>query len=101
MKKINYEMPDAESLLSRVNEPEVMYLHNSTLNLFAVPNFISLSEKLLFTQVEWASVLHISDRTLQRYLKENKAFEGLFAEHLYQLDGRPWASGFWRCPGAG
>ena len=30
--------------------------------------------------------MHVSDRTLQRYLKENKPFEGLFAEHLYQLD---------------
>jgi uncharacterized protein (DUF2384 family) len=86
MKRINYEMPDPDNLLGRVNEPEVMYLSNATLDIFPISSFNLLSEKLLFTQAEWASELHISDRTLQRYLKENKAFEGLFAEHLYQME---------------
>ena len=31
-------------------------------------------------------MLHISDRTLQRYLKDQKPFEGLHAEHLHQID---------------
>jgi putative toxin-antitoxin system antitoxin component (TIGR02293 family) len=38
-----------------------------------------------FSQAEWASILHISDRTLQRYLKEEKAFTGLQAELLHYL----------------
>ena len=67
-------------------EPEVMYLMKDKLNIFSIENFPELSQKLLFTQLEWADILHVSDRTLQRYLKENKPFEGLFAEHLYQLD---------------
>ena len=41
---------------------------------------------LPFSQAEWADILHISDRTLQRYIKEDKPFEGLFAEHLLQLE---------------
>jgi uncharacterized protein (DUF2384 family) len=86
MKTINYEMPGDRSPLMVANEPEVMYLRNAKLGSFSITNFISLSEKLLLTQAEWADVLHISDRTLQRYLKDNKAFEGLFAEHLYQLE---------------
>ncbi len=44
------------------------------------------AKKLLFSQLEWANILHISDRTLQRYLKYHKPFEGLYAEHLCQLE---------------
>lgn len=79
-------MPEEGKALAIAAEPEVMYLTNERLNIFAIKSFQELSQKLLFTQLEWADILHISDRTLQRYLKENKPFEGLFAEHLYQLD---------------
>ena len=86
MKTILYEMPGEDRPLILANEPEVMYLRNPKLDTFAIANFTALSYKLLFTQVEWAVVLHISDRSLQRYIKDSKPFEGLFAEHLYQLE---------------
>jgi putative toxin-antitoxin system antitoxin component (TIGR02293 family) len=85
MKAINYEMPQDSPLLMAA-EPEVMYLSQQDIGHFSSDKFNLLSQKLLFTQAEWADILHISDRTLQRYLKENKPFEGLYAEHLYQLD---------------
>ena len=85
MKAINYEMPKDSPILMAA-EPEVMYLSQQDISLFSIDKFHTLSQKLLFTQAEWADILHISDRTLQRYVKENKPFEGLFSEHLYQLD---------------
>ncbi len=63
-----------------------MYVARNRVDLFPIERFQELSAKLFFTQAEWAEILHISDRTLQRYLKEEKAFEGLYAEHLYQLE---------------
>lgn len=86
MKSILYDMPGEDRPLNIANEPEVMYLRNPKLDTFTITSFTELSAKLLFTQVEWADVLHISDRSLQRYIKENKPFEGLFSEHLYQLE---------------
>jgi len=86
MKAIQYEMPEGGSAIAIASEPEVMYLTKEKVSSFSVENFTALSQKLLFTQLEWSEILHISDRTLQRYLKEGKPFEGLFAEHLYQLD---------------
>ena len=86
MKVIQYERPAAGKALAIASEPEVLYLTQEKSGQFTIEIFQDLSQKLLFTQLEWAEILHISDRTLQRYLKENKAFEGLFAEHLYQLD---------------
>ncbi len=67
-------------------EPEVLYAITVKSNYFEISRFELLSKKLLFSQLEWADILHISDRTLQRYLKDKKPFEGLYAEHLYQLE---------------
>jgi putative toxin-antitoxin system antitoxin component (TIGR02293 family) len=63
-----------------------MYVARPRISEFSGSQFHELSQKLPFTQQEWADILHISDRTLQRYIKDNKPFEGLYAEHLYQLD---------------
>lgn len=85
MKAINYKMPK-EVPLQIASEPEVLYFSKNRIAAFPMLDFHSLSQKLLFTQMEWANILHISDRTLQRYLKDHKSFEGLYAEHLYQLE---------------
>lgn len=34
---------------------------------------------------EWASLLHLSDRTLQRYKKDNKSFESIHSERILDL----------------
>lgn len=85
MKSLIYDKPISSNLLI-ASEPEVLYVTSSKLIEFTINNFEALSKKLLFSQSEWADILHISDRTLQRYIKDNKPFEGLHAEHLQQLD---------------
>ena len=85
MKKISYDRLGDDGPLRIAAEPEVLYLANRTIQGFSIEQFQQLSQRLPFTQLEWADILHISDRTLQRYMKDNKPFEGLYAEHLYQL----------------
>ena len=85
MKTINYQYPERNSM-QIASEPEVLYLTGKKLNEFSMASFEELSRKLSFSQAEWADILHISDRTLQRYIKDGKPFEGLYAEHLYQLE---------------
>jgi putative toxin-antitoxin system antitoxin component (TIGR02293 family) len=85
MKEIEYQMPAATPLRIAA-EPEVLYVARKPVSEFPGSKFQELCAKLPFTQLEWAEILHISDRTLQRYLKDQKPFEGLYAEHLYQLD---------------
>lgn len=84
MKSIKYKIQDLPIQIA--SEPEILYTSGKKLNEYSITKFNSLNKKLLFSQAEWASILHISDRTLQRYLKEHKSFEGLYAEHLYQLE---------------
>lgn len=87
MKNIRYDKPNLPTVSPLVAaEPGAIYLSSANVSSFAVSKFEALSKKLSFTQQEWADMLHISDRTLQRYLKEHKPFEGLHAEHLYQID---------------
>ena len=85
MKSLIYDKPVATNLII-ASEPEVLYATSSKLIEFTISKFETLSNKLLFSQSEWADILHISDRTLQRYIKDQKPFEGLHAEHLQQLD---------------
>jgi putative toxin-antitoxin system antitoxin component (TIGR02293 family) len=50
-----------------------------------VEAFGKLSAILGFSQAEWSDILHISDRTLQRYLKDGTSFSGPQAELLHYL----------------
>jgi putative toxin-antitoxin system antitoxin component (TIGR02293 family) len=82
-KPIQYQAPKAKPLSSLLQEPEVAYaVDTRSFSCFA---FQQLNSQLGFSQPEWAAILHISDRTLQRYLKDEKSFSGLQAELLHYL----------------
>lgn len=84
MKPVQYTMPTGKAQL--LAEPATMYITNPRVGEFSNVRFQALSKKLSLTQQEWADILHISDRTLQRYIKDSRSFEGLHAEHLHQVD---------------
>jgi putative toxin-antitoxin system antitoxin component (TIGR02293 family) len=52
----------------------------------AFPYFTKLSNRLQFTFEEWSSFLHLSERTIQRYKKENKAFDPIYSEKIIQIE---------------
>lgn len=82
-KVIQYNLPKSAQLPSLLQEEAVDYkIDTST---FSTPAFHALNSQLGFSQPEWAAMLHISDRTLQRYLKQQKPFSGLQAELLHYL----------------
>lgn len=58
---------------------------NSDLKEFVYSEFKKIADKAPFTQAEWASMLHISERTLQRYAKSNAAFAPINAERAMQI----------------
>jgi hypothetical protein len=47
--------------------------------------FKKIADKVPFTQTEWAGILHLSERTLQRYAKNNSSFEGIYTDRILQL----------------
>jgi putative toxin-antitoxin system antitoxin component (TIGR02293 family) len=82
-----YKQNDASS---NVSEP---YLTMQPLNKlpaaladFPYTKFKKIADKVPFTQSEWANILHLSERTLQRYSKDNKNFEGIYVDRILQLE---------------
>lgn len=52
---------------------------------FTYRKFKKIADKVPFTQSEWAAILHLSERTLQRYAKNNGSFEGIYTDRILQL----------------
>lgn len=57
-----------------------------TLRDFTYSEFKKIADKTPFTQAEWAAMLHVSERTLQRYAKSNGHFAPINAERAMQID---------------
>lgn len=53
---------------------------------FTYEEFKKVADKVPFTQAEWAAMLHISERTLQRYAKTNGKFAPINAERFHQIN---------------
>jgi DNA-binding transcriptional regulator YiaG len=78
--KYEYNVPQ-----SRAEEPAPSYFNKSvralpSLKDFTYIEFKKIADKSPFTQGEWASILHVSERTLQRYAKSNSTFAPINAE---------------------
>ncbi len=68
-----------------VSEPEVSYFINYTHAGMAFNTFEKQAQKVPFTQNEWSNVLNLSERTFQRYKKENKKFESIYTEKILEI----------------
>jgi putative toxin-antitoxin system antitoxin component (TIGR02293 family) len=86
-KKINLDNP--HSKVTKLEEPDVSYNRSvkiiPTVKNFTYSEFKKIADKAPFTQAEWASILHVSERTLQRYAKNNGSFAPINAERAMQI----------------
>jgi putative toxin-antitoxin system antitoxin component (TIGR02293 family) len=73
-KYITYTTPEPDDLVSVVREG------------VAFPYFTNLSTRLHFSFEEWSSYLHLSERTIQRYKKEEKTFDPIYSERIIQIE---------------
>jgi len=74
---------------SRVEEPTPEYKAFKRLPVvadFPYSKFEKIMALVPFTQKEWANILHLSERTLQRYSKDNNSFEGIYVDRILQLE---------------
>ena len=74
---------------SRVEEPTPEYKAFKRLPVvadFPYRKFEKIMALVPFTQKEWANILHLSERTLQRYSKDNNSFEGIYVDRILQLE---------------
>ena len=72
----------------KVNEPSPVYRSIKalpTVKDFTYNEFKKIAGKAPFTQAEWSAILHVSERTLQRYAKDNGTFSPINAERAVQI----------------
>ena len=69
-------------------EPEAVYIvqkPSNTSKELTFNDFEKIAAKVDFTQKEWADILHISERTLQRYSHDNGSFNSSVVDRLLQI----------------
>ena len=79
----------SEEKRSKVNEAASHYKVATkiiSLKEFTYQDFKKVADKVPFTQAEWSDILHISERTLQRYAKDNHLFAPINAERVLLIN---------------
>jgi putative toxin-antitoxin system antitoxin component (TIGR02293 family) len=74
--------------VGKINEPVALYRSIKVLHVaddFPYRKFEKISKLIPFTQKEWATILHLSEKTLQRYAKTNKGFEGIYIDRILHI----------------
>ena len=85
MKNTPYKKTSATPL--KLEESGAVYANQLKLTKdFTFNDFKKIASKTDFTQKEWSEILHISERTLQRYAKDNSAFSFGVADRILQID---------------
>lgn len=77
-----------KTYLPKTSEPHVSNpasKKNPIISDYPYKKLKKIIDLLPFTQAEWAAMLHISERTLQRYAKNNTSFEGLHTDRIQLL----------------
>ena len=78
-----------------IKEEQVTYQAKGGRNIFSLMQaakagisfnfFIKLVKKSPLDLKEWTSLLHLTDRTMQRYKKEGRSFDQLHSERILEL----------------
>lgn len=80
---------DQQAPQTKVQEPLIAY--GSVKRLpevadFPYRKFEKIAALVPFTQKDWAGILHLSERTLQRYARDNSSFEGIYVDRILQME---------------
>ena|SRR6185312_6973633 len=87
MKSKKYKNTAIKSV--KAEEPEAVYYQSQPIKIsrdISFGDFKKMASKVDFTQKEWADILHISERTLQRYAHNDGSFSSGTVDRLYQIN---------------
>lgn len=87
MKSKKYKNTAIKSV--KAEEPEAVYYPSQPIKIsrdISFNDFKKMASKVDFTQKEWADILHISERTLQRYAHNDGSFSSGTIDRIYQIN---------------
>ena len=83
-------IPKASDTTNKLEDPIAPYYRSvraiPSVKDFTFSEFKKIADKAPFTQAEWAAILHVSERTLQRYAKNDAVFAPINAERALQIE---------------
>ena len=68
-----------------IDDQNIMSLINLVRKGIKFPVFVNFMEKSPFDLAEWSGFLHVSERTMQRYKKEERTFDALQSEKILEI----------------
>jgi len=75
---------------TKAEEPQAVFTRSvkviPSVKDFSYSEFKKIADNTPFTQGEWAAMLMVSERTLQRYAKSNSSFAPINAERFVQIN---------------
>jgi putative toxin-antitoxin system antitoxin component (TIGR02293 family) len=80
----NYESDDSITYQS-VSDKDVFYLIRAARKGIGYTRFAALARSFPFSISDWSGFLHLSERTIQRYQKEVKAFDPVSSERIIEI----------------
>lgn len=79
-------VPEKEPRISlAMDYTDMPYLISSVRKGIAYPDFEKMVAFSSFTMPEWASILHLTERSLQRYKQQKQTFDPLQSEKIIQI----------------
>jgi len=81
----DYDIPEDPITYESVGEKDVFYLISAARKGIGYARFALMARAFPFSMSEWSVFLHISERTLQRYSKEVKAFDPVSSERIIEI----------------
>ncbi len=85
MKGKSYNTDEEDPTKNQVNEPDSVYLINTSRHGISFHNFTKITEDSPFDLNDWSAFLHLSERTMQRYKKEKKSFDPIHSEKILEI----------------
>jgi putative toxin-antitoxin system antitoxin component (TIGR02293 family) len=70
---------------SSLDDSQALDLINIIRKGLQYKKFEQLYNQFAFSLTDWSSILHLSERTMQRYENENKAFDAVQSEKIIQV----------------
>lgn len=86
-KKKTYQEYDIKPTIAKESTPlYALQKHSPVAKDFTFNDFKRISAKVDFTQNEWSDILHISERTLQRYAHNSGSFNTGVVDRIIQIN---------------
>ncbi len=84
----NKSEPEKNVKTNKFEEPQTAYYPSKQILTkdFTFSEFKKIADKVDLTQKEWSDILHISERTLQRYAKDNSTFNFSVIDRILLID---------------